>query len=158
MATKQSTAKTKGSYYFETLDTAHDERVNSTVLVDLRKQPRFETSFPAKAFVPNGEHLIVTIANLSLSGLQLEIPRRTVRALLAELDNHALETGLDPLVEVHFSVPSASDRIALVKARCKMIYTRRAKLDTHQIGMKFVSFGQGRAALVDYLWQRGAGR
>jgi hypothetical protein len=79
MATKQPTARMKGSYYFETLDTAHDDRVKSTVLVDLRTQPRFETAFPAEAFVPNGEHLSVTITNLSLAGLRLEGSKRTAR-------------------------------------------------------------------------------
>jgi hypothetical protein len=55
----------------ETLETPHGHRVESSLLIDLRKHARFDTNFPGEAFTESGEHVHVTITNISLSGLQL---------------------------------------------------------------------------------------
>ncbi len=143
---------------FETLETPQNDRVESTFLIDLRRHPRFDTHFPGEAFAENGEHVSVTITDISLSGLRLEGSRQTVGALFANLNHRTPYTGSHTSLEVHFSVPSDSDHLAPVKVHCKIVYTRRAEKDTCQVGMEFVTFEEGRAALAEYLLYRGAAR
>ncbi len=158
MATKRHSSKTDNGFAFESLETPQNHRVESTFLVDLRRHPRFDTHFPGEAFPESGEHVYVTIANISLSGLRLEGSRQTVGALLANLDRRAPDTDSHISLEVHFSVPTDSDHLVPVKVHCKTIYARRAEKNTYQIGLEFVTFEEGRAALAEYLSYRGAAR
>ena len=158
MATKHDSSKTHRGFIFESLETPQNDRVESTFLIDLRRQPRFDTHFPAEAFAERGEHVYVTISNISLSGLRLEGSRQTVGALLANLNGHTPDTDSHTSLEVHFSVATDSDHLAPVKVHCRTAYTRRAVKDTYQIGMEFVTFEEGRAALAEYLSYRGAAR
>lgn len=158
MATKRDASKTHSDFTFETLESPQRDRVESTFLIDMRRQPRFDTHLPGQAFAENGEHVYVTITNISLSGLRLEGSGQTVDALLANVDRRTPDTDSHTVLEVHFSVPTDSDHIATVKAHCKTVYTRRAEEDTYQIGMEFVTFVEGRAALARYLSRRGAAR
>lgn len=141
---------------FETLESPQTDRVESTFLIDLRGQPRFDTHFPGEMFAGNGEHVYVTITNVSLSGLRLEGRRETVDALLDNLHRRTPNMGSHTSLNVHFLVPNDSEEFVPVKVHCKALYTRRAERDTYQIGMKFVTFEEGRAALAEYLSYREA--
>ncbi len=158
MATKRRSSKTYSGFAFESLETPQNHRVESTFLIDLRRHPRFDTDFPGEALSESGEHVYVTITNISLSGLRLNGCRQTVDALLAKLDRRAPNTDSRISLEVHFSVPTDSEHLVPVKVHCKTIYTRRAGKDTDQIGMEFVTFEEGRAALAEYMSYRGAAR
>ena len=154
MATERHSSKTHRGFMFETLETPQNDRAKSTFLIDLRKHPRFGTDFPAEAFAESGEHVDVTITNVSLSGLRLEGRRQTVGALLDDLDRGTSESKTS--LEVHFSVPTDSDHLDPVKVHCRTVHTRCAEKDTYQIGMKIVTFEEGHAALDEYLTVRGA--
>ncbi len=158
MATNRHSPKIHSGFKVETLETTQNDRLESAFLIDLRKHRRFNTLFPGEAFATSGEHLHVTITNVSLSGLRLEGSRQTVDALLANLNGHTPDTDLHTSFEVRFSVPTTSDHLAPVKVHCSVVQTQRAEKDTFQIGMKFVNFEEGRAALVDYLRYREAAR
>ena len=158
MATKHHSSKTNSGIMFETLESPQNDRVESSFVIDLRRRSRFNTDFPGEAFAESGEHVYVTITNISLSGLRLEGSRQTVDALLANLKRRAPDADSHTSLEVHFSVPTDSDHLAPVKVHCKTVYTRRAEKDTHQIGMEFVTFDEGRAALAQYLSYSGAAR
>lgn len=153
MATKHS-SKAHSGFMFESLETPQNDRVESTFLIDLRRQARFDTDFPGEAFAESGAHVYVTVTNISLSGMRLEGSRQTVGALLANLDRRTPDTDSHQSLEVHFSVPTDSDHLAPVKVHCRTVYTRRAEKDACQIGMEFVTFEEGRAALAEYLSYR----
>ena len=57
---------------FETLETAHSQRIESTYLVDLRRHARFDTQYPGIATAERGESVDVAVTNVSRSGLRLE--------------------------------------------------------------------------------------
>ncbi len=143
---------------FETLETPQSNRAEPAFLIDLRRHPRFETNFPGETFAESGQHLSVRITNVSVSGLRLEGSRQTVDALLAKFDRHTLDSDRHTSLEVHFSVPTDSNNLVPVKAHCRIVYTRHAGEDIYQIGMNFVTFEEGRAALAEYLRDRLATR
>ena len=158
MVRKHHFPKTNSGFIFETLDTPQSDRVQSAFLIDLRRYPRFDTHFPGEIFAKSGEHVYVTITNVSQSGLRLEGRRQAVGALLANLNRRASDTNFHNSLEAHFSVPTHSHRLVPVRVHCKIVYTRRAEKDISQIGMKFVTVEEGRAALAEYLWYREAAR
>ena len=92
MATKHHSTKTHRGFVFETLETPQNDRVESTFLIDLRRRSRVDTHFPGEAFAESGEHVYVTISNISLSGLRLEGSRQTVGALFTNLDRRTPDT------------------------------------------------------------------
>ncbi len=154
MATKHRSSRAHSDFMFETLETPHSDRVESTFLIDLRRQSRFDTHFPGQAVAESGEHVYVTIADISLSGLRLEGSQQTVGTLLANFDGRTPDTDSQAPLEVNFSVPTDSDYLAPVKVHGSIVYSRRAKKDSYQIGVKFVTFEEGRAALAEYLAYR----
>ena len=154
MATKHHSSKTHGGSIFETMETPRAIQVESTFLIDLRREPRFDTHFPGEAFSESGEHVSVTITNVSASGLRLEGCRQSAVTLLSSPNRRAPDTDSQTSLEVHFSLPTDSDHLDPVKVRCRAVY-RRAKEDTYQIGMKVVTFEEGRAAFAEYLSYRG---
>jgi len=152
MAPKPRPSNGHGPLLFESLETAHSRRVESTLLIDLRRHPRFDTQFQGEVVAPGGEKAVVVIANLSLSGLRLEGSQESLDALIDSL-NEPRPSAPIPL-QVSFSLPSDSDHPAAVKVQCRTVYTRRAQEDTYQLGMEFVKFDEGRAALTEYLLSR----
>ncbi len=158
MATRRHSSKTHSGFMFETLETPQSNRVQSSFLIDLRRHPRFDTHFPAETFAESGEHVYVTITNISRAGLRLEGRRQTVGALFRNLNRRTPDTDFHSSLKVHFSLPTHSHHLARVKVHCKTVYTRRAEQDVYQIGMKFVTFEEGRAALAEYLSYRAAAR
>ena len=158
MVTKQHFSDSQDRVMFEALETPQSDRVESTFVIDLRRHARFDTNFPGETFADNSEHVHVTITNLSLSGLRMEGRRETIGALLGDLNDRSPDTDSHAALEVHFSVPPESDHLDPVKVHCRTIYTRCAGKDTYQIGVKFVTFEEGRATLAEYLSYRGADR
>ncbi len=156
MATDRHHHESDDDFEFEILDTPQNNRIESTYLVDLRRHPRSDTSIPGEAIGESGEHVYVTITNISLRGLRLEGSSQTVRALIANPDRSVPDTEPRTSLKIHFSVPSDSDHLAPVKIHCRTAYTRHAGKDTYQIGMEFLTFEEGRAALVEYLSNRRA--
>ena len=103
---------------FETLDTLHSQRVETTYLINLRRHVRFDTDMPATAIAENGEVAAVRIANLSRSGLRLDGDQQ-----IAEI----LDVGTEDVpifLQVCFSVPSDPDLLIPVNVRCRTVYTR----------------------------------
>jgi hypothetical protein len=156
MATKHQPYKGHTRFLFETLDTPQSDRVESTLLIDLRTHPRYDTRFPGELVAESGEHVYVTITNVSRFGLQLEGRRETLDAMLTELDLHSPDADSDTTLAVHFTVPTHTDRLVPVKVHAMARYTRRVEQDIYQFGMEFVTFDEGLAALVEYLSYRQA--
>ncbi len=103
MATKHHSSKTHSNLVFEPFETPQTDRVESSFLIDLRGQPRFDANFPGEAFAESGEHVYVTITNISLSGLRLDGSRQTVGTLFANLNRRTPDTDSHTSSEVHFS-------------------------------------------------------
>jgi hypothetical protein len=140
------------SFLFEQLDTHYSHLVEATVLIDLRRHPRFDTQFPAEAISENGRTTLVTITNISRSGLRLEGSRKMLDALFPDF---SLQTRHSPTsLQVDFAVPGGSDRHLAVKVQCKSVYIRHEKKDAWQIGMTFIEFNAGCEALTKYLLLR----
>ena len=140
------------SFVFEPLDTHYSHLAEATVLIDLRRHPRFDTQFPAEATSENGQIVHATITNISRSGLRLEGSPKMLDALFPDF---SLQTGHTPTsLQVDFSVPGGSDRHLAVKVQCKTVYIRHERMDAWQIGMAFTEFNAGGEALTSYLLLR----
>ena len=112
MPTTSDPHETDSKLLFETLETAHSQRVESTYLIDLRRHPRFETQFPGTATADSGESADVTVTNISRSGLRLEGSPQTIGTLFASPTREAQHTPTS--LQVSFSVPRDSDHLAAV--------------------------------------------
>jgi len=152
MAPKRRHSKDRCNLLLESLETPHSHRVESTFLIDLRRDPRFDTQFPGEAVAPGGEKAHVVISNVSLSGLQLEGSQEMLGAVLANPDGPTPRAPIS--LQVSFSLPSDWDQLAAVQVQCRTVYTRRANKDTYQVGMEFLTFDEGREALTEYLLSR----
>jgi len=140
------------SFLFEPLDTHYSHLVEATVLIDLRRHPRFDTRFPAEAISENGRRTFATITNISRSGLRLEGSRKMLDALFPDF---SLQTRHTPTsLQVEFAVSGGSDCHLAVKVQCKSVYIRHEKKDAWQIGMTFKEFNAGDEALTNYLLLR----
>ena len=142
-----------GDCLFEALDTHYSHLAEAKVLVDLRRHPRFDTHFSAEAIAENGLKTVVTITNISRSGLRLEANRQTLDALFPDFSRQSRYTPTT--LRVLFTVPDGSGPNRTVQVQCRSVYIRREKQDTWHIGMKFVEFDEGNEALTDYLLRRG---
>jgi len=158
LATENKTSETRSRVLFETLESPSDDRIKSSILVDLRQHPRFDSDFPAKAFTASGECGYGIITSISISGLRLEGSRQMVDTLFAKLSRLTTDWNSEVTLDVHFSVLTESGHLAPVKVHCKTAYTRHKEKGTYQIGMKFVFFEEGRAAITQYLSHRQAAR
>lgn len=152
MAPKPRPSKDHGNLLFESLETPHSHRVESTFLIDLRRHPRFDTQIPGEAVAPGGEKVSVVISNISLSGLRLEGSQEMLGTLLADINGPAPRAPAS--LQISFSLPGESDQLATVKVQCRTVYTRREKKESYQLGMEFSTFDEGRGALTEYLLTR----
>lgn len=143
-----------GGFLLEPLNTPHRQRVESTVLVDLRRHPRFDTRFTARAISVNDEAVDVLITNISLSGLRLEGDLQMIRALLPGLER--LDRHTPTPLQLVFEVSDRAVRAARVKLHCQSVYARSEGEDNYQIGMLITAFDEGRDAYAEYILNRQA--
>ena len=140
----------------ETLETPHSRLVASTVLVDLRRKPRYDTQFPGEATLANGNGAYVTITNISLSGLRFEAPEQNLATLLPVTspggEHHPVT------LTVCFAVPGLPAQPGDIKVRCKTVYAHRGQHGNCQVGVRFTTFDEGRDALAGYIAFREADR
>lgn len=140
----------------ETVETPFSRLVDSTVLVDLRRQPRYETQFPGEATLANEQGAYVTITNLSLSGLRFEAPQQKLAALLPITtpgeEHHPVA------LTIGFAVPDDPAGKGDIIVRCKTVYAHRGRHGSCQVGVRFTTFDKGREALAAYISGRAAGR
>lgn len=143
----------RSDFLLEPLDTPQRQRSESSHLIDLRKQPRFDTQLPAEAVAERRKSVYVFITNISLSGMRLEGSRQMLTALFRE---DPLSGHTPSIVRVSFALPDETSQPAPVKVHCRSVYVRRDRKDTYQIGMEIVEFDEGKAAFTAYLAQRKA--
>jgi len=140
----------------ETLETPYSQLVDSTVLVDLRRAPRYDTQFPGEATLANGNRAYVTITNLSRSGLRFEQAEQNLATLLPVTspgdEHHPVALTLC------FAVPNIPEQTGDIRVRCKTVYARRGQHGSCQVGVRFTTFVEGRKALASYIAYRKAGR
>ena len=137
----------------EPLETHYSHLAEASVLIDLRKHPRFDTRLPAEVVSACGRKTHATITNLSRSGLRLEGTRKMIDDLFPDFSRQA---GHPPSpLQVVFAVPGRSDRHPSVKVQCRTAYTRQEKKDSWQIGIAFTAIDAGNEALTKYLLLRG---
>ncbi|MGB5717854.1 MAG: PilZ domain-containing protein [Gammaproteobacteria bacterium] len=137
----------------EPLETHYSHLADASVLVDLRKHPRFDTRFPAEVVSASGRKTHATITNLSRSGLRLEGGRKMLDDLFPDFNRQAGHTT-SPL-QVSFVIPDGSDNHLSVMVQCKSAYIRREKMHSWQIGVSFTAIDAGKEALTKYLLLRG---
>lgn len=139
-------------FSLDTVDTPQSRRVESTVLVDLRGSPRVEVSFPVEVRPRTGQSVLAMITNISRTGLRAEGDLNLIDALFngeVRLQDHVSVTAL-----FRFTVPSADGSDAMVEVLGRTVYARRDS-GRYQVGVQFLEFGSGRAALIEYLASRG---
>lgn len=139
-------------FHMEIIETPFSRLVESTTLVDLRKQPRHDTQIPAEAIAESGEKVLGIITNISQSGLRLEGLHQMVNTLLPDF-NHR-DKHLPVTFEVYFTIPESSCHSNEVRIKCSTAYTKPTTQNIYQIGVKFVAFEEGSDALADYLTAR----
>ncbi len=154
VAKKQYLTEKYNDYMLEPLSTPHRRRVDSTLLVELRKHPRFETRFPARAFPASGEGVDVLVTNISHSGMRLEGTQAMIQTLFPGLER--LEQHAPVALQVMFVLPGAAGRPVSVRAHCRTVYVRAAGTEDYQIGMMISAFDEGRDAYVEYILNRQA--
>lgn len=141
---------------FETLETSHSRRVASTTLVDLRRNPRYDTQFPGEAISAKGNRVCVTITNLSESGLRFEGPRQNLATLFPVTSPGGEHQPVT--LTVNFAVPASPEQSGDIRVRCKTVYARGAQHGSGQVGVQFTKFDEGRKALTGYIAFREADR
>ncbi|MGD2137140.1 MAG: hypothetical protein PVJ66_01830 [Gammaproteobacteria bacterium] len=139
-----------GGFTFEAMDTPQNQRVRSTaVLIDLRREVRVDTRFPAEVFTETGMSVPAIVSNLSRSGLQLEGSRQMVETLFPGHSPRSVHTAVPVLVA--FALPGATTRPVAVQVQCNSVYVRQSSPDCWHIGMQFAGFVGGRDSLYGYL-------
>ena len=156
MAIDYDLQETAGDFILEPLGTPRSQQVESTVLIDLRKHPRFDTRFHAEVVTENGARVNGIITNISQTGLRLEGGRHMLDAIVP---GHGFHSQHSPVsLEVRFCLPGGMDQASEVAVRCKTVYVLSEIKDTCQIGIMFAGFDAGERALSRYLASRVAGR
>ncbi len=141
-------------FTLEPLSTPHRRRVESTLLVDLRRHPRFDSHLPARALTASGEGVDVLITNISLSGMRLEGDLQMIQALLPGLER--LDQHTPTALQLAFVLSDSAVRPAGVKVRCQTVYSRSEREDVYQIGVMITAFDEGRDAYAEYILNRQA--
>lgn len=154
MATDSKLSDRYNDFSLEPLNTPHRRRVESTILVELRRHPRFDTRFPARARAASGAAVDVLITNISQSGIRLEGDLEMIHALLPGLE-HLHRHAPTPL-QLTFVLPDGSARPTGVKMCCQTVYVRPSGEENFQIGMMITAFDEGRNAYAGYILKRQA--
>lgn len=141
-------------YSLEPLSTPHRRRVESTLLVELRRHPRFASRFPARALNARGEGVDVLVTNISLSGLRLEGDLALIQTLWPGLER--LNDHVPVELQVAFVLPASEGRPVSVRAHCRTAYARAEGEASYQIGMMITAFDEGRDAYTAYIQNRQA--
>lgn len=148
--------ESKSRVIIEPVETPFSRLVDSTVLVDLRRQPRYDTQLPGEATVQNGNGAYVTITNLSLSGLRFEAPEPKLATFLTITSPD--EAHHPVTLTVRFSVPGIPGQPGDISVQCKTVYAHRVKHGACHVGVRFTTFEEGREDLADYISSRASGR
>lgn len=154
MANKQYQYDKYSDFTLEPLSTPHRRRVESTVLVDLRRHPRFDTHFPARARSVTTAGVDVLITNISLSGLRLEGDLLMIQTLLPGLER--LDQHTPTPLQLTFELAENQPRPSAIRVNCQTVYARSAGDDTYQIGLMITAFDEGRDAYAEYILTRQA--
>jgi len=134
----------------ETLENPYREIVESTSLVNLRKEQRLETQFSAEAISQQGVRQLVVVTDISRSGLRVAAFWQVIRALMPD------PTDPSPiLLQLNFSMPTSTDNLAVITVQGSPVYTRFVNEDNYQIGMRIISFVEGEQAYAGFLKDHG---
>ena len=144
---------TDSLFSLDEIDTPQSRRVDSTILVDLRRSPRVAVSIPVEISLQGERRILAMVTNLSSSGLRLEGGVSLVDALF---DGDVLQDDhKSTRAEFRFQVPDDAGSDAAVVVQGRTVYARRDD-GSYQVGVEFKGFSQGRDALHAYLTSRGA--
>ena len=139
-------------FSIDAVDTPQSRRVESTVRVELRGSPRIEVTLPVEIRPRTGQPELAMITNISRTGLRVESNQSLVDMLFG--GEVRLQDHVSVMALFRFTVPAADGEDLLVEVHGRTIY---ARLDggRYQVGVQFIEFSSGRAALYDYLASRG---
>ncbi|MGB5338086.1 MAG: PilZ domain-containing protein [Gammaproteobacteria bacterium] len=152
MAIDYDTPEYAGDFILEPLGTPRSQQVETTLLVDLRRHPRFDTRLHAEISVGNGNRANGIITNISRTGLRLEGGRHMVDAIVP---GHNMRSEHSPVsLELQFSLPGGKEQAAEITVRCKTVYVLSEVQNSYQIGIVFTDFDAGEKALARYLEAR----
>ncbi|PCJ35149.1 MAG: hypothetical protein COA99_14085 [Moraxellaceae bacterium] len=134
----------------ETLDSPTRKILESTVLVNQRKDQRLEIQFPAEATSVQGARMLVVVTNISCSGMRIAAFWQVIQQLIPDPS--------DPspiLLELDFSLPTSADQLVRVNVHGNPVYTRIGSEDHLLVGLRFEKFVQGEQEYMGYLEDHG---
>ena len=144
-----------GNFSLETIDTVQSERVSSSRVIDLRRNPRVDVLFQARLISRYGK-VEGLVTNLSRSGLRFEAGNKLPDLLM---NGSGQKTGhSSEIVEICFGVPvhDAADMQIVVQART--VYVIDGEEGNYMCGVEFMVFAEGEQTLEDYLHTRGVAK
>ena len=139
-------------FALDTLNTAHTERVNSTLLVEMRKYPRYATRLEAVAVSSTGASTVATVIDLSAGGLRLQLDQAGFTTLLPGDNPTAAHDPAD--LTVHFNLPGDPQQPPSVSAECLAVHSLSGSNGMFQVGVSFKSVVDGKEELRRYLKYR----
>lgn len=135
-------------FHLEATGTTNSHLGGNTSLIDLRQSPKIEAHFYPEASIYNGDSTSGLIIDIYRTGLRLEGSAQMVDTLFP---NFKLEDMPSPTsVQVFFTLPSGE----AVKVHGEAIYTMQSEKEAYHIGIRFIMFDEGDAALTEHLISR----
>lgn len=99
-----------------------------------RIHPRVLAGFETEVTLADGQRLSVTTANISLTGVMIDVNQRDFETILKKRIN--LEVPVE--VDLKFKLPDQNETILLVTSHCRTVYVRRISQNQYFIGFKFL--------------------
>ena len=112
--------------------------MDTTTLIEQRREPRFRTNFAAGVTSFRGDRSPARVTNLSLSGLQLTGDHRLMHTLMPNIRRE--NPHLPISFSVHFRVPTTTTSVAAIDLGCKLVYCRRRRTNLFVLGCNFTVF------------------
>ena len=138
----------------DTLSTAHTERVNSSYLVELRKNPRYATRLEALVVSTTGASALATVVDLSAGGLRLQLDQTAFTAILPGESRSSAHNPVE--LTIYFNLPGDPQQPPSVRLSARTIHRICGEDGLYQLGVSFNSILDGRAELRHYLKYRKA--
>ena len=145
-------ASASDNYSLESIHTAHDDRVGSSCIIDLRRHPRIDTWFKAQMIYGSGR-VDGFISDLSRSGLCFEAGGELTDLLMSGNGQHTSQASR--MVEICFDVPMENSERRPVIVQARTVYISGDDEGKYRCGTEFRVFTEGERALEDYLCIRG---
>jgi PilZ domain len=120
---------------------------------DRRGHARITTHLTARLQTANGFSYAAIIRDISLSGMQIQLPSDCVPGVLPNAGRQRLNVPVEVLVECDLGEASKPSAIAV---RCGIANLRRIAVDQCVIGVSFRSFLEKGESRLAHYWRKKA--